>query len=351
MSSVHLGALCAAALALAPAAAAQGRHVFVIDAPQSTFSFNGTATLGTISGPIVGNPATFSVSGTSDIDLTVSAGVLTTGEMVRGNSVVVLPTLNAFVPNPIPIFPPLATVTVTGLQVVFRSVDPGTLAPLPFAIGSGGAFTASVVADILTGEATVTILGNTQVVPLSGISGTPQPVSGTIVATPSGFQLHTSIASSFAFSDPGTGASGTLNISGNLLADDLPLATDVDTVSLGTGGTQHMTHSAGTAFAGEIYWVLGSFSGTSPGLNLGPFTLPLNVDNYTVNTAVFPNAFPLATSVGFLDALGTGSTTFSFPVLPIPALYGLQFHHAYLVIDSGNNFVFASNAVPVTLTP
>src|SRR6185436_228579 len=102
-----------------------------------------------------------------------------------------------------------------------------------------------------------------------GITGTPQTISGTIVSTPSGFQLHTSLSGNFSFSDPGTRAGGTLNISGNLLADDLPLATDVDTISLGTGGTQHMTHSAGTAFAGDIYWVLGSISGTSPGLAVG----------------------------------------------------------------------------------
>ena len=49
---------------------AQGRHVFVID-PVSGFSYSGTATFPPLpSAPVVGQPSQFTVTGTTDMDLT-----------------------------------------------------------------------------------------------------------------------------------------------------------------------------------------------------------------------------------------------------------------------------------------
>ena len=61
---------------LAPVATAQGRHVFDIDGSQSSFSYSGTVTFSGVTGPIVGNPSTFSPAGASDVDLTVSGSVI-----------------------------------------------------------------------------------------------------------------------------------------------------------------------------------------------------------------------------------------------------------------------------------
>lgn len=337
----------AALLALPGAAQVVGRHVFEIDTPQSSFTYTGTVTFSGISGPIVGNPANFNVSGASSADLGITAGRVATGQFVVGNSTIVtLPTLNARVPNPIPFLPPLATIQVTGAALVFRSVDVNTGIDQAFPVQANGSFSTGMVGDLISGTAVVTGLVN-QTIPLAGISSSPGAVSGTLSSTSGGVRLQVAIQTSLPFSDPNSGASGVLNLSGNLVANDRAFAGDVVRISSAVGGAQVMRLSAGTAFANATYIVLGSASGTAPGLQFGSVNLPLNFDAITDFGISSPNVFPYAGSLGALDARGFGTASFTMPVFQ-PAL-NLNLNHAYALV-SGATVLFASNPVPLAIT-
>jgi hypothetical protein len=123
---------------------------------------------------------------------------------------------------------------------------------------------------------------------------------------------------------------------------------DVHEVSIRTGGTQSLTVNAGKAHANRLYWIFGSVTGTSPGVNLLGVHIPLNPDLYSnvamanVNTTVFTKFR------GSLDANGLATASFVVPAnLPLPA--GFTFHHAYVVYDASGRLYMASNAVPLRL--
>ena len=129
------------------------------------------------------------------------------------------------------------------------------------------------------------------------------------------------------------------------------LAADVHELSVATGGTQTLEVVAGTCFAGDRYYLIGTMSGTEPGFPIAPFHLDLNLDGYFLATI---NA-PLGDGVLSTPA---GAATAAVTVIPgsVPGLAGTTFHHAYLVFDlqSGTGatpLVFASGSVPLTLTP
>jgi hypothetical protein len=114
------------------------------------------------------------------------------------------------------------------------------------------------------------------------------------------------------------------------------------------GGTQTLTVNAGKAHANRLYWIFGSVTGTTPGVNLLGVHVPLNPDLYTdvamgaVNTTVF------AKFRGTLDGNGLATASFRVPSnLPLPA--GFTFHHAYVVYDASGKFYMASNAVPLRM--
>ena len=90
-------------------------------------------------------------------------------------------------------------------------------------------------------------------------------------------------------------------------------------------------------------------SGTKPGIPLSSsMTLPLKLDSYLNITLAFPNALLLTNSLGSLDARGLATAKWSaLPLIP-PALVGMTFHHAYVVLGS-SPFDMASNAVPLRL--
>jgi hypothetical protein len=103
-------------------------------------------------------------------------------------------------------------------------------------------------------------------------------------------------------------------------------------VSLATGGQQVLRLDAGDAHAGELFWLLGSASGTSPGLDLGGFTLPLVVDAYFVFGLANPSVL-LSPSLGVFDAEGRALAAFSLPPGASPSLAGATLHHAWLALD------------------
>jgi hypothetical protein len=121
-------------------------------------------------------------------------------------------------------------------------------------------------------------------------------------------------------------------------------------LSLASGGTQAMTLAGGGAVAGQGFFVLGSLSGTSPGIMLGSVLLPLNPDAYLSLTTKL--GAPIAPPLGTLGDFGQASAAFTLPAGLSPALVGATVHHAYLALDFAPlQFLLASNAVSLTLQP
>ena len=119
------------------------------------------------------------------------------------------------------------------------------------------------------------------------------------------------------------------------------------------GGALDLRLDAGMAFAGELYWVLGSRTGTTPALELGPgVQLFLVADAYTSYTGSKPNQGPLIGTLGTLDGAGRGLARIDLGQVFQPSLVGTQLHHAFLVIDpvpNQNWAPFASNTVTVNV--
>lgn len=131
-----------------------------------------------------------------------------------------------------------------------------------------------------------------------------------------------------------------------------PFYADVDSVSLVTGSPQNFTLDAGPAHAGSSYWIFGSFSGTSPGLDFGGgVVLPLNFDSYFNITLTKPNAIAFVNFTGFLDGSGTATASFDLPPGLDPSLAGFTLWHAYVGAAVFGVVDYASNDMPVLLTP
>jgi len=152
-----------------------------------------------------------------------------------------------------------------------------------------------------------------------------------------------------ARSDDNNGAdSGSARV---LSGKALTLATDIHAFSLAKANTQTLNLDAGPQNKGRLYWVFGSVTGTSPGVDLGsaigPVTIPLNLDRWTDYTIGFANSPVLVNTKGTLDANGKAKAKITGGPVNVPRAVGLVFYHAYLVYDANNNFYMASN--PVTL--
>ncbi len=138
-----------------------------------------------------------------------------------------------------------------------------------------------------------------------------------------------------------------------VLVYEVALSADVVDLSVSSGGAQSFTLAAGLEHAGLVHFLLGSISGTSPGVTVDGVTLPLNPDTYTLFTMSAPNAPPLSGSLGTLDATGSASAAFTVPPGTSPALVGLRLDHAFAVLDpAASPFVrLVSNPMILVLTP
>jgi hypothetical protein len=129
------------------------------------------------------------------------------------------------------------------------------------------------------------------------------------------------------------------------------LTQDLASLSVQSGGQVRFALAAGAANAGRTYLILGSATGTSPGIPLGPgLVLPLVPDAYLGFTFAVPNSLILP-SLGTLDAEGAASATLALPggVIALPS--SLDLHHAFVVFGPFGAAKFASNAVNLTLLP
>jgi hypothetical protein len=117
----------------------------------------------------------------------------------------------------------------------------------------------------------------------------------------------------------------------------------------GPGGTQFFALQAGSSLAGTVYLMLGSLSGTEPGVPIGHLVLPLVPDALFTFELAHPNAVVL-NGFGLLNGSGQASARLS--VADDATLPGKTLHHAYVALDPlGGEVLFASNAVPLTFVP
>lgn|GEM_PF-2259255 len=130
-----------------------------------------------------------------------------------------------------------------------------------------------------------------------------------------------------------------------------PLVARFSNLSTSSGGTQYLELHAGSGNAGNIYYVAGSVTGTTPGTPVGGFTMPLNVDAYTLQMLQNPSLPPLLDNVGVLDADGRAEARVVIPPTTLAAFAGTTLHHAYLVIDPIGAVTLVSNAVEARLDP
>lgn len=157
--------------------------------------------------------------------------------------------------------------------------------------------------------------------------------------------------------DPDTGTVVSIN-AGATISYDLnqlvsPLGACPGSLSMATGGSQELTIRAGADHIGEWYLVLGSLTGSTPGLCIGPQCVPLVPDAYLSFTlANANNPPPLDDTLGVLDGQGFGDAAIVLPTGMFPALVGFTMHHAYVTFDLGTLVVSgASNAVSLNVTP
>jgi hypothetical protein len=136
-------------------------------------------------------------------------------------------------------------------------------------------------------------------------------------------------------------------------ADRAPFLRGAQGVSLTAGGSQDLLLRAGPSFAGQIYLVLGSLSGTDPGVPIWTLNLPLNPDPYLEITLLSPAA-TLMGSFGVLDSAGCADAVFGLPGGLDPTFAGLVAHHAFVLFDTAAAPLTASavsNPTAVTFLP
>lgn len=131
------------------------------------------------------------------------------------------------------------------------------------------------------------------------------------------------------------------------------LSVDSARLSLSQPGTASFYLVAPNAsLSGDLYFLLGSSSGTAPGIPFGAVLLPLNPDGYFDFTAGNPNTGPLVNTVGNFPGSLQASSQLVLPAGLPPSLIGTTLSHAYFTFDFGlGDFTFASVPVAVSLIP
>jgi len=126
-----------------------------------------------------------------------------------------------------------------------------------------------------------------------------------------------------------------------------PLSADNTVLSKATGGTIKFAIDAGVANAGRKYFLLGSASGTSPGITLpGGAVLPLNPDKMFHLIRLNYNNPMLQNFRSVLDGAGKAWPVLNVSSVSLPP--GTILHFAY---TTENPYDYQSNPVQVEIVP
>jgi hypothetical protein len=207
----------AAVLALAATAWSQAYHGD-IDAPSSVITFSGSTNFG----PIVGTPDTFQLDGTLGFDIQLDcAGMTAAGELEGGDAITIPATLSGHIPNPIPIFPPLASLTVNNLHASASS-------PV-FAVAPDGTFTALVTLTVLSGSVDyVPLIGAPGTLDIAGLGSDPGSSAGMLTVGASSVQMALALDLLIPIDDPDAGLTGSIHFTGTIHAAAPRVATFCD---------------------------------------------------------------------------------------------------------------------------
>jgi hypothetical protein len=126
------------------------------------------------------------------------------------------------------------------------------------------------------------------------------------------------------------------------------LHVDVHTLSAATGGKVHFSLDASLDNAFRNYFLLGSISGTEPGIPLpgGMATLPLNWDFFLMLVINMINGPIFQDFAGVLDSSGKGTASFNLPAGT--GATGLSMYYAYAL---NKPYDFVSNPVMIQIVP
>ena len=118
-------------------------------------------------------------------------------------------------------------------------------------------------------------------------------------------------------------------------------------VSMATSGAVNFALDAGTTRAGQLYLLLGSASGTQPGMPVNSkVTIPLNYDAFSALGLAALNTPIFSSFLGSLDKSGRAQATLALPPLGMPST-GIRLDFAYLLFANPPDF--ASRAVELRL--
>ena len=128
--------------------------------------------------------------------------------------------------------------------------------------------------------------------------------------------------------------------------------TSPGSVSLSSGGTVDLLTSFAPLASGELYLVLGSASGSAPGVPFGGDVVPLVPDAWTTFTLTKASQPPLESTLGVLDVLGGALSRLNVPADSPPSLVGTSLFHATLTFDPViGQFERVSDASSLALLP
>ncbi|MFT5151997.1 MAG: hypothetical protein ACI841_001984 [Planctomycetota bacterium] len=237
---------------------AQANYVSTVDSGASAFTWTGNTSLGAI----VGNPNTFNLSGSLTLRLTPGVtqpiGLI---KLKEGNALV-SPDISGEIPNPLPFLPPLATIDITGLSL---SVSSDAVA-----LAANGDFSTTAIFTALTGIMVIDAgaLGGTTL-DLTGSQSDPTVMSGNLSYAGGAMHFDSPVSLSFAFTDAGTGVSGTVTLNGDVISDySCPGATSYCSSSANsTGGSPLMGMGGSTSvFANDLSLNSNSLPAGQPGI-------------------------------------------------------------------------------------
>jgi hypothetical protein len=129
-----------------------------------------------------------------------------------------------------------------------------------------------------------------------------------------------------------------------------PLTADTTELSAALGGTVGFELDVEERPHG-VYWILGTLSGTDPGIHLGSLFIPLNPDRLTIRTLVLagrPDILP--GTFGFLDDDGHADAAFIAQPRMLLDLVGLRMDWAAMIVGFGGP-PLATNAVGFDILP
>ncbi|MEZ5990270.1 MAG: hypothetical protein R3F30_14350 [Planctomycetota bacterium] len=130
-------------------------------------------------------------------------------------------------------------------------------------------------------------------------------------------------------------------------SDRLDLQCATQRLSLFKGGQAVIDVHGGAGHAGDLVLMVGSGSGTLPGIGFMGQTLLLNPDPYLSFTLSAPLAL-LYNNLSLLDAQGEGKVGFTLPPLSPTSLGGTVLHHSAILVGK-QGLTFANTSVRLGL--